>query len=322
MKKYILLLLIFSVSASAQLIDRVEYFIDSDNSIGAATQLTIAPEENLMEVLSTNIAASIAPGYHKLYFRVRDSFGRWSHTVRRHLHVLNELPGDDVVELEYFIDNDPSVGMANSVLVMPLGQNITQTFSVDIPDDVTPGYHKLYIRTKDVNGEWSQTTRKNIQVVDETIENIVAFEFFTTTDNGVSLCAQIAVDEPSPNGTWSFSLPLPDGTYFPIGAQNVFVRGLDSAGQWSHTGVFDSELSTPNHSRIISLYPNPTANLLHIEIPAAISGVQIFDINGRKCVVPTRNHNRTIDVSSLASGTYTIIVGTGSAAFTSKFIKL
>src|SRR5947208_2000840 len=68
-----------------------------------------------------------------------------------------------IVKLEYFIDNDPGVNNATSVSI-PSNVDVTFPFTIDLTGYAT-GYHNLYIRTKDDLGQWSLTTRRNIEVL-------------------------------------------------------------------------------------------------------------------------------------------------------------
>lgn len=70
-----------------------------------------------------------------------------------------------------------------------------------------------------------------------------------------------------------------------------------------------------------ALYPNPVLNELNISITNSLelNEITIFDLTGRK--VKTFKKERTLNVSDLASGTYTISIKTNEGTGTSKFIK-
>src|SRR5690349_12619313 len=67
-----------------------------------------------------------------------------------------------VVQLEYFFDTDNGFGKNNVVNITP-AEDGSFPFTANITS-LTIGYHKLYIRTKDSNGKWSFTGRRNIEV--------------------------------------------------------------------------------------------------------------------------------------------------------------
>ena len=70
----------------------------------------------------------------------------------------------NVVQVEYFIDTDAGYGN-NTIIDVTPSPDGTFPFTVNL-SSFLPGYHKLYIRTKDSDGKWSLTARRNIEVLD------------------------------------------------------------------------------------------------------------------------------------------------------------
>lgn len=69
----------------------------------------------------------------------------------------------------------------------------------------------------------------------------------------------------------------------------------------------------------ITVYPNPTSEILNIKTDAKINAVSVFDISGRK--VDVKFEDNKANVKSLPSGTYLINVETEKGKITEKFIK-
>lgn len=69
----------------------------------------------------------------------------------------------------------------------------------------------------------------------------------------------------------------------------------------------------------ISIYPNPTKDYLKVNSNSKITGVEIFDISGKK--VKAELKDGAVDVQNLAKGSYVIKITDGSGATTQKFIK-
>src|ERR1035438_5583852 len=69
----------------------------------------------------------------------------------------------NVIQGEYFIDSDPGFGSATPFTISPQDTDITQAFT--IPDSAfpNPGYHCVYFRTLDANGNWSITGRRIVE---------------------------------------------------------------------------------------------------------------------------------------------------------------
>ena len=89
----------------------------------------------------------------------------------------------NVVQVEYFIDTDAGYGNNTIIDVTPSADG-TFPFTVNLSSFI-PGYHKLYIRTKDSDGKWSFTARRNIEVLaSEAKTTIISGEYFIDTDPG------------------------------------------------------------------------------------------------------------------------------------------
>lgn len=79
------------------------------------------------------------------------------------------------------------------------------------------------------------------------------------------------------------------------------------------TGTIQHELTS------LSIYPNPVSDMLSITNDTAIDTVEMFDVNGRRLVnKKVNNASTTIDVSSLATGTYFVKVTTDDGKTTTQ----
>jgi hypothetical protein len=94
----------------------------------------------------------------------------------------------NINKMEYFIDTDPGVGNGINV-ALTAGIDIT---NLNIPvnlSTVTEGFHKLYVRSRDANGLWSETAiysfYKAALPAAQTVPALVEIEYFVNTDPGV-----------------------------------------------------------------------------------------------------------------------------------------
>ena len=75
----------------------------------------------------------------------------------------------------------------------------------------------------------------------------------------------------------------------------------------------------------VALYPNPAQQTLYLELgntPLTIDKVIVFDIQGKQLMSLTPNGSNTaIDVSSLSSGNYFLMMTSGKDTMTKRFIK-
>lgn len=79
-----------------------------------------------------------------------------------------------------------------------------------------------------------------------------------------------------------------------------------------------------NNNNQFTIYPNPAKDIISVQLKQSsseISEVKIYDLNGRLSLQPNSNQN-TINVESLATGTYLLILkNTDGNKYSQKFIK-
>lgn len=97
-----------------------------------------------------------------------------------------------------------------------------------------------------------------------------------------------------------------------------------STGQTLHVREGATLGVAENNTKQFTLYPNPTADFLNIqlnELQAEIDGVKIYDLTGRM-ISDAKVLNSKINVQSLPAGTYVIILhDTKGEKYAQKFIK-
>ena len=75
----------------------------------------------------------------------------------------------------------------------------------------------------------------------------------------------------------------------------------------------------------ITLYPNPTSDIINIELPEVGNyAIQITDISGKIVLNSTLNNQNyiTIDVSSLLENVYVVSIQNGGFEFKGKIVKI
>jgi len=85
------------------------------------------------------------------------------------------------------------------------------------------------------------------------------------------------------------------------------------------TGIDDSSTS----NTLISVFPNPSASVLHITSPSVFEKGFIYSINGRliKTISEIELINKTIDIADLSNGNYYLSLSSSNKTYTSKFVK-
>jgi hypothetical protein len=78
----------------------------------------------------------------------------------------------------------------------------------------------------------------------------------------------------------------------------------------------------PTFSQAITVYPNPTKNVLKVVARSAKIEIDVVDATGRICLNAAADPNGLVDATSLRSGVYVLRVrsnGTVEASF--RFVK-
>ena len=216
---------------------QAEYFINQDPGLGKAVQLAVSPSQNINNMPFTVDISALPKGFNHLYVRVKDEKGKWSLTNVKSFYkevLYDRLP--DIVQAEYFINQDPGLGKAVQLAVSP-SQNINNMpFTVDI-SALPKGFNHLYVRVKDEKGKWSLTNVKSFykEIIHGSLADIVYAEYYIDNDPGLGKAISLPLT-PSPNVSGiSFTINLSE---LANGCSHIFVRAKDQYGTWSLTNDF------------------------------------------------------------------------------------
>lgn len=310
MKRFILFIaLLSSLTQWAQDITKVEYALDIDNGYGSNNVITVSPGTDINPSIPITLNANMASGFHKLYLRVKNANG-WSHTLRQNIEIIPAAVVNNLIEGEYFVDVEPEFNQGNPFAVSAQSTNITQDILAQLANNLNTGFHKLYFRLKDQANHWSHTIRYNFEVIENNGNiNIVAAEFFFTTDPLFGQATPVTVVASSPNndGTWTFNVPYPVGPY--NFTDKLYLRVLDQNGKWSHTTLLDavdSSLSANVFDQVsLRVFPNPTTDFVQFHTQQnQIFDVAIYDALGKKVGQQQANNNSPIDLTNVPKGLY------------------
>lgn len=117
-----------------------------------------------------------------------------------------------------------------------------------------------------------------------------------------------------------FTVPV-DGVYYiafrAFSDADKLYLSLDNI-KVSRAGLATKESSIAK----LSFYPNPTKDVLNIDNIIDIENVNIYDLSGKKVLTQNFNSKKvSVNVSSLAKGTYMVRVASKNSAKTIKMIK-
>lgn len=120
------------------------------------------------------------------------------------------------------------------------------------------------------------------------------------------------------------TVKITDATSLP-GSATVLVTAQDSTTTMTYTVTYSvvSGINGPMND-ILSVYPNPASNLLHVELAAGTGQLEIsiYNVLGKKVLTQTvTRKSATIDISGLHKGLYLIRSSQDNAELYLKFIK-
>ncbi|MBK8516020.1 MAG: hypothetical protein IPL55_06940 [Saprospiraceae bacterium] len=133
---------------------KIEYYIDTDPGLNNGIAVLTTGDSLIDQTFNIDLN-SVSHGLHLIGVRMRDQHGFWSIT-RTHVFYKYLNSGDDIVQLEYFIDSDPGQGLAIPIPITP-GDSIEVNQNIDVTG-IQQGHHRLFIRAKSANRFWALYT--------------------------------------------------------------------------------------------------------------------------------------------------------------------
>ena len=148
----------------------------------------------------------------------------------------NFLWSQNINKMEYFIDTDPGFGNGINVPLTAAVDIATINIPVNV-STVTEGFHKMYVRSRDVNNLWSETTihtfYKAASPVVQTLSALVEIEYFVNSEGvGNANVTKQTVPAAAFYTNYPFKACLKNAV---TGANKLYVRTKSATGKWSET---------------------------------------------------------------------------------------
>lgn len=321
MKKLIFILLFFSLQIPgsgnlfSQSIDSAEYFFDSDPGIGNGNLIIISQGDSILDTTSIT-TAGLNTGFHKIYFRVKDTNNVWSlyEGASFYLNDTLQIPiaSFDSTSAEYFFNSDPGVGNGTSALVAA-GDSIYDTISVSTAG-LSTGFNWLFIRTKDSSEKWGLYEGLIFYLQDSVAAPasplLSASEYFFDSDPGIgngfpgnsfSYTDSVLINDTLPTS------PLAAGTH------NLFFRVKDSMNTWSlyegGTFIICNYVPKPDFTSDTVCFNSPTTLTdLSTDLDTSANFTYNWDFDSNGISDDTTEGNTIHIFSSPGTHTVTLIV--------------
>ena len=175
-----------------------EYYFDTDPGPGNGIPIIIWAADSI-DFMTTISPDSLVPGFHIVYVRTRDTYGRWGLDRGARFYIgrqpVNPQPvvQPQITRAEYFINTDPGVGKGVDVPVMA-GDEVISNFGMPA-SGLTTGFNHLFVRTRDSIGKWSLYAGLPWYIYDslkpvlpKKYKSLAGVEYFFDTDPGIGNC--------------------------------------------------------------------------------------------------------------------------------------
>lgn len=217
-----------------------------------------------------------------------DADGRYEDTIRYPIHYYSAgtFYVDDVTVIKSTI---AGISYNDTVLAVDYGYNL------DYTPQVMPDAYTITVDGAEV------AAKKGVMVI---AGNVFEPKIYLTLESSIPEGAKVLVDYDGNEDLYYSSYSPPSGDTY---------KALAFEGE---AAFYDPSLEIPAVSGTVgtqtfkfNIYPNPAQDELYIDSDQMLAGVAIYDLTGRNLMNNTRILNRstyTIDISSLAQGTYLV----------------
>jgi len=237
----------------AQQISLIEYFFDQDPGYGSGKKIVFTQGQNV-DINASLDLSSLQKGYHTLFIRTKDTYGRWSISFVKQFYIIGITNQPQISKLEYFFDQDPGYGKGNNLQITP-SQDISNNFMIDL-SNLSEGQHNLYVRAMDNNGNWSISYSKLFFVTknaNDPQNKITSINYYFVKDSTKSNTFSYSNFAASANADINFNLDL--SQLQENAAYQVKLSAVDQSGNVS-IPYFTNVTVTPSTTNLTLLSPN------------------------------------------------------------------
>ncbi len=265
MKNQIIVLLTFLIPCLyGQQISQAEYFFDDDPGFGIATSISINPSEDI-EIIENLDVSNLTTGFHTLHLRVKEENDNWSPVLSKAFFIeFNKGDIPVLSEIEYFYDQDPGFGNGIPFTDFQHHENLQLSFLSEL-NNLDPGTHEFYIRTKNDINQWSQTLSQQFQLVncDLSISGHVYDESEVAISTGMLILYQYFGENSAVgvdtiyllDGSYEFSEVCPSSSYFlkmiPENDNGFLPTYYGNTPYWQDASIVSTQQSSLSNINII-----------------------------------------------------------------------
>lgn len=208
----------------------------------------------------------------------------------------------NMVQLEYFINTDPGIGNGTPISIGIPQPNVNNA-AFSIPTGALPqGYYRLYLRSRDANGQWSHTHNaffSNVvapvyPVAPPAPVNIVKLEYAIDANPAFGAGTPISITPALDIANQSVVIST---VGLPAAPHILYIRSQDANGRWSLTNIsfFDNSVAPP-----YPVAPAPAGAVQQMEY--FIDTDPGFGLGTPVSITPGTNITTSFSVNGIANG--------------------
>jgi hypothetical protein len=222
-------------------------------------------------------------------------------------------PSGNISNIEFFVDSKPEFGSGSALTGFTPSPNVNAFSGIANIGTLAQGFHRIYFRSKDVDGKWSFTNSAYFDnytvpvyaTAPAAATSITNIEYFMDNKPEFGTGTVLTGFTPSTNintfnGTANFGV-------LPQGFHRFYIRSKDADGKWSITNnTFFDNYTVP----VYNTAPAPVTNITQLEyfidnyIPFG-SGIQIPIVGNTTNIA---NLNANINVTGLLQGVHRLYI--------------
>ena len=237
-----------NTSQPAGTITAAEYFIDTDPGEGLGSPIPTpvdgAYDSAKEDVQFTINTSTLKIGSHTVYVRMKNSDGAWgiARPIANDMEFATPynltVEGNKIITAaEYFFDTDPGLGNGTPITApadgaYDSGTEYLESASFNL-NDLSKGLHTLYLRAKDINGDWGPAREYTFEVRGPSGGIITASEYYIDVDPGPGNGTLLKVNDGAFDEVTEQMHTYLNTTGVSEGLHEVCVRAHSSGGEWS-----------------------------------------------------------------------------------------
>jgi hypothetical protein len=298
-------------------LSKAEYFFDTDPGFGNGISINLAGNPDSINQNFSIPIGSLSQGFHNLFFRVKNTQGKWAMYMGRRFFVLpnpSTLLTGPISKAEYFFDSDPGFGNGTPINISPTSDSISQNIAIPI-GGLAVGFHNLFFRVKSNQGKWSMYMGRRFYVLPNLVapssKKIVNAEYFFDVDPGVGNGIDLPINQIGDSVNFSSVLNVGN---LSLGNHVISVRVQDSSRVWSL--YFSRPFNVCTNPPSTQVTPAGPVNICagQTQLLTALGGTGFTYQWQKDGVIISNATNASYTVST--SGTYSAIVTNPSGCST------